>query len=173
MLKSLTKSGSLSIDYNRAIGNVTALYRSALGNNNSEVQIPLPSTERPRFRPEELTDVEIEQAITPVFDFFDANLPTLNTYLSDSTKEMVMTRVWKEILNVVEGLLIPPLSDVASEMKPLTDKEVDIVFKWLKVSHDWRLCYTVLTLFLVPKQLLLRRWRGPGTSRDVTEPEIP
>lgn len=137
VLKSLTKSGSISIDYNRALGNVTALYRSALGNNNSEVQIPLPSTERPRIRPEELTDVEIEQAITPVFDFFDANLPTLNTYLSDTAKEMVMARAWKEILNVVEGLLIPPLSDVASDMKPLTDKEVDIVFKWLKVRYHY------------------------------------
>ena len=135
VLKSLMKQNTVgSIDYNKALGNVTALYRSALGNNNSEVQIPLPSSEKPRIRPEDLTDVEIEQAITPVFDFFDANLPTLNTYLSDSTKEMVMTRVWKELLNVVEGLLIPPLSDVASDMKPLTDKEVDIVFKWLKVS---------------------------------------
>ena len=134
VLKSLVKSGSLSIDYNKALGNVTALYRSAIGTNNSEVQIPLPSSEKPRVRPEELTDVEIEQAITPVFDFFDSNLPTLNTYLSDTTKEMVMTRVWKEILSVIEGLLIPPLSDAPSDMKPLTDKEVDIVFKWLKVG---------------------------------------
>lgn len=85
------------------------------------------------MRPEELTDVEIEQAITPVFDFFDTNLPTLNTYLSDTTKETVMVKVWKEILNVLEGLLIPPLSAITSDMKPLSDKEVDIVFKWLKV----------------------------------------
>ncbi|THG95324.1 hypothetical protein EW026_g6311 [Hermanssonia centrifuga] len=137
VLKTLVKSGSLSIDYNKAIGNVTALYRSALGANNSEVQIPLPSSEKPRVRPEELTDVEIEQAITPVFDFFDNNLPTLNTHLSDTTKEMVMTRAWKEILNVIEGLLIPPLSDASSDMKPLTDKEVDIVFKWLKFLRDY------------------------------------
>lgn len=141
------KSGSISIDYGKAIGNVTALYRSALGGNNSEVQIPLPSSEKPRIRPEELTDVEIEQAITPVFDFFDANLPTLNTYLSESTKEMVMTRVWKEVLNVVEGLLIPPLSDVSSDMKPLTDKEVDIVFKWLKVRSTTFPRFSVLTKF--------------------------
>lgn len=79
--------------------------------------------------------MEIEQAITPLFDFFDANLPTLNTYLSDSAKDMVMIRVWKEILTVIEGLLIPPLSNIESEMKPLTDKEVDIAFKWLKVRH--------------------------------------
>ena len=44
-----------------------------------------------------------------------------------------MIRVWKEILTVIEGLLIPPLSNIESDMKPLTDKEVDIAFKWLKV----------------------------------------
>ena len=36
-----------------------------------------------------------------------------------------MTRVWKEILVIIEGLLIPSLSDILSEMKPLSDKEVD------------------------------------------------
>ena len=77
--------------------------------------------------------MEIEKAILPLFDYFDANLQTLNTYLSDSAKEMVMTRVWKEILLIIEGLLVPPLSEVVSDMKPLVDKEVDIVFKWLKM----------------------------------------
>jgi hypothetical protein len=100
---------------------------------SSEPQIPLPSAEKSRTRPEELTDVEIEKAILPLFDYFDANLQTLNTYLSDSAKEMVMTRVWKEILLIIEGLLVPPLSEVVSDMKPLVDKEVDIVFKWLKM----------------------------------------
>ena len=135
VVKALIKSRDPGLDYNKAIGNVTALYRSALGSSiSSEPQIPLPSTEKPRTRPEDLTDVEIEKAILPIFDYFDANLQTLNTYLSDSAKEMVMTRVWKEILLVIEGLLIPPLSEVYSDMKPLSDKEVDIVFKWLKVS---------------------------------------
>ncbi|KAI0790251.1 hypothetical protein BC629DRAFT_1622278 [Irpex lacteus] len=137
VLKTLTRSGTLSIDYNKALGGVREFYRSALGTNNSEVQIPLPSSEKPRIRPEELTDVEIEAAITPVFDFFDANLPTLNTYLSDATKDTVMIKVWKEILNVIEGLLVPPLSEKTSDMKPLTDKEVDIVFKWLKFLRDY------------------------------------
>ncbi|RDX47602.1 hypothetical protein OH76DRAFT_1405658 [Lentinus brumalis] len=137
VLKTLLKSNAAgSIDYNKAFGNVTALFGSALGSKD-EVQIPLPQTEKPRFKPEGLTDVEIEQAIVPLFDFFDANLSTLNTYLSESTKDMVMSRIWKEILNVIEGLLIPPLSDVQSDMKPLTDKEVDIVFKWLKFLRDY------------------------------------
>jgi len=65
-------------------------------------RFPYPA-EKPRIRPEELTDLEIEQAIMPLFDYFDANLQTLNTYLSDTAKEMVMTRVWKEILVIIEG----------------------------------------------------------------------
>jgi hypothetical protein len=133
VLKSLVKGGDSKLDYNKALGNVTALYRSALGASGSEVQIPLPADEKPRVKPGELTDVEMEQAIVGLFDYFDANLRTLNTYLGDSTKEMVMTRLWKEILATIEGLLIPPLSETPSDMNPLTDKEVDIVFKWLKV----------------------------------------
>lgn len=133
VVKSLLKPGNLTLDYNKALGNMTALYRSTMGTANNEVQIPLPQNEKPRVRPEEMTDVEIEQAILPLFDYLEANLQTLNTYLSDSAKEMVMTRVWKEILTVLEELLIPPLSDISSDMKPMSEKEVDIVFKWLKV----------------------------------------
>jgi hypothetical protein len=132
VLKSLIK-GDSKLDYNKALGGVTAFYRSALGGSASEVQIPLPADEKPRVKPGELTDVELEQAIEELFDYFEANLKTLNTSLADSTKEIVMMRVWKEILTTIEGLLIPPLSETSSDMKPLTDKEVDIVFKWLKV----------------------------------------
>ena len=139
VLKLLIK-GDSRLDYNKALGNVTALYRSALGGTASEVQIPLPAEEKPRVKPGELTDVEIEQAIEGLFDYFEANLNTLNTYLGDSTKEIVMTRVWKEILTTIEGLLIPPLSETPSDMSPLTDKEVDIVFKWLKVRVLFETC---------------------------------
>ncbi|KAF9238682.1 hypothetical protein BU15DRAFT_88306 [Melanogaster broomeanus] len=136
VLKSLIKPGTV-LDYNKALANVTGLYRSALGSNINEVQIPLPSSEKPRVRPEELTDVEIERAIVQLFDYFDANLHILNTYLSETAKDMVILRVWKEILTIIEGLLIPPLSKLSSDMKPLSDKEVDIVFKWLKFLRDY------------------------------------
>ena len=175
VLKTLVKSTTAgSIDYNKAFGNVTALFGSALG-SKEEVQIPLPQSEKPRFKPEGLTDVEIEQAILPLFNFFDDNLSTLNTYLSETTKDMVLGRVWKEILNVIEGLLIPPLSEVQSDLKPLTDKEVDIVFKWLKVYHSptsynyafANICSTV------PPRLFLCGRRRPYLARGVAEPEIP
>lgn len=137
VLKTLIKGGNtgLAVDYNKALGNVTALYRSAIGTVSNDVLIPLPQGEKPRMKPEELTDVEIERAILPLFDYFDANLQTLNTYLSDTAKEKVMTRVWKEVLSVIESLLVPPLSETSSDMKPLSDKEADIVLKWLKVGE--------------------------------------
>lgn len=133
LIKPTVNTGSL--DYNRVLGNVKGFYTSALGGSSTEVQIPPPSSEKPRIRPEELTDIEIEQAIVPLFDYFDANLQTLNTYLSDATKQQVMSKVWKELLMAIEGLLIPLLSEHPSDMKPLSDKEVDIVFKWLKVRE--------------------------------------
>ena len=133
VLKTLIKPGTSPLDYNKALGGVASLYRSALGGSSADPQIPLPPSEKPRIRPEELTDVEIEQAIVPLFDYFEENLQTLNTFLGVATKEMVMTRLWKEILTIIEGLLIPLLSDISSDMKPLSDKEVDIVFRWLKV----------------------------------------
>jgi hypothetical protein len=132
VLKSLVNTGK-GLDYTKAIGNVTALYQKALGASSNEVQIPLPQAEKPRIRPDELTDVQIEAALAPLFDYFDEQLPTLNTFLSASAKEHVMKKIWKEILNTIEGLLVPPLSEVQSDLKSLTDKEVDIVFKWLKV----------------------------------------
>lgn len=160
VVRTLLKSREQGLDYNKALGNVTALYRSAVGATASDPQIPLPSSEKPRIRPEDLTDVEIEQAILPLFDYFDANLQTLNTYLSETAKEMVMTRVWKDILTVIEGLLIPPLSDAPSDMKPLSDKEVDIVFKWLKVNRTYDLRWFVADglATAVPEGLFLR-WR--------------
>ena len=80
VLKSLIK-GDSKLDYNRALGGVTALYRSALGGSASEVQIPLPLDEKPRVKPGEFTDVEIEHAIADLFDYFEANLQTLNVHL--------------------------------------------------------------------------------------------
>lgn len=46
----------------------------------------------------------------------------------------MISRLWKDILSTIEALIVPPLSDTPTEMKPLSDKEVDIVFKWLGVS---------------------------------------
>lgn len=134
VLTGLVKSTTIGYDYNKALAGVTGFYRSAIGADKADSVIPLPPKDKPRIKPESLSDEEIEGAIAPLFDYFDANLQILNSYLSQTTKETVMLKVWKEILATIEGLLVPPLSEAPSDMKPLADKEVDIVFKWLKVS---------------------------------------
>lgn len=58
----------------------------------------------------------------------------LTRLLKFAAWQVVMTKIWKEVLTVTENLLVPALSDQPTEMKPLSDKEVDIVFKWLKVG---------------------------------------
>jgi hypothetical protein len=160
------------LDYNRVLGNVRGFYTSALGGSSTEVQVPPTPSDGSRTRPGELTDVEVEQAIMPLFDYFEANLQTLNTYLSDATKQEVMAKVWKQILVTIEGLLIPPLSDIPSDMKPLSDKEVDIVFKWLKVLDYLHSDLCANRWVLVFESLFLRRWGGPGTAGDATKSEV-
>ena len=48
-----------------------------------------------------------------------------------------MTRLWKEVLLAIEGLMVPPLSDKPSNQKPLSQQELDIVFKWLQLLFDF------------------------------------
>ncbi len=57
--------------------------------------------------------------------------------LTDSAMVMVMTRLWKEVLVTIESLLVPPLSDKLSQQRPLTQQELDIVFKWLQLLFDF------------------------------------
>lgn len=80
------------------------------------------------------SDIEMEQAIYPLFDYFDINLKTLFRSLHPVVFTMVMTRVWKEIETIIEEILIPPLSDKPSDLKPLNDEELEVVYKWLKVK---------------------------------------
>jgi len=54
--------------------------------------------------------------------------------LTDVSMIKVMTRLWKEVLVIIEGLLVPPLSDKPSQQRPLTHQEVEVVYKWLQVS---------------------------------------
>lgn len=134
VLAALVRSSAIGYDYNKALAGMTGLYRSAIGADKADSVIPLPTKEKPGRRVEPLSDEQIEGAIAPLFDYFDANFQTLNTSLSATTKQTVMTKVWKEILTTLENLLVPALSDAPSDMSPLMEKEVDIVFKWLKVG---------------------------------------
>ena len=133
------KSGvPATLDYSRALGNLQGFFGSGLQKNSGEILIPLPAEERPRHRPGQISTEEIELSISPLFAYFEKNLmDVLNQWLSDDTRKNTVLKVWKEILNVIEALLIPPLSELRSDMMPLLDKEVDVVFEWLRVGPKY------------------------------------
>ncbi|KAK2873350.1 hypothetical protein FQN49_002424 [Arthroderma sp. PD_2] len=77
------------------------------------------------------TQAEIENALAPLFTYFDDNFSIMNQTLTGPAMRTVMARLWKEVLSTVESLLVPPLSDKPSNQKPLTQLELDIVLAWL------------------------------------------
>ncbi|KAG0650637.1 Glucose-insensitive transcription 1 [Hyphodiscus hymeniophilus] len=84
-----------------------------------------------------LTPMDIENALKPLFTYFDENFAIMKQTLTDASMVMVMTRLWKEVLLAIEGLLVPPLSDKPSTQKPLSQQEMDIVFKWLELLFEF------------------------------------
>jgi hypothetical protein len=77
------------------------------------------------------TPADVENALTPLFNYFNDNFAIMNKTLTPEAMKMVMARLWKEVLATIESLLVPPLSDKPSHQKPLTIQEVDIVSRWL------------------------------------------
>lgn len=84
-----------------------------------------------------LSQADIEHALKPLFTYFDENFHIMKQTVTDASMVMVMTRLWKEVLLALEGLLVPPLSDKPSNQRPLTQQEMDIVFKWLELLFDF------------------------------------
>ncbi|KAK7421939.1 hypothetical protein QQX98_001933 [Neonectria punicea] len=79
------------------------------------------------------TPTQIEGALTPLFAYFDENFAIMKQTLTDATMIAVMTRLWKEVLMVIEFLLVPPLSEKPSQQRPLSRKELDVVYHWLEM----------------------------------------
>jgi len=100
---------------------------SYFGRNRASI---VPNTSMP-------SDAEIWNALTPLFTYFDDNFAIMNQTLTSDAMIAVMTRLWKEVLVTIEGLLVPPLSDKPSQQKALTQQELDIVFKWLQRLFDF------------------------------------
>ncbi|KAI8388415.1 uncharacterized protein BYT42DRAFT_510820 [Radiomyces spectabilis] len=76
---------------------------------------------------------ECEDAIAPLLDYLERNLKVLNDNLWDVNMQFVLDKIWKEMLLALENVLLPPLSEQMSEMKPLDEYEFDIIFKWLEL----------------------------------------
>jgi hypothetical protein len=77
---------------------------------------------------------DCEDSIAPLLDYLEKNLKTLNDNLSETNMQLVVLRIWREILLSLESVLLPPLSEQLSELKPLDDYEFHVVYKWLEVS---------------------------------------
>ncbi|KAL3472428.1 hypothetical protein BJX99DRAFT_215777 [Aspergillus californicus] len=77
------------------------------------------------------SSADVENALTPLFDYFNDNFAIMAKTLTPEAMKMVMARLWKEVLATIESLLVPPLSDKPSHQKPLTMQEVEIVSRWL------------------------------------------
>ncbi|KAK3337280.1 hypothetical protein B0T19DRAFT_396918 [Cercophora scortea] len=84
-----------------------------------------------------LTAADVENALRPLFTYFDENFAIMKQTLTDATMVAVMTRLWKEVLLAIETLLVPPLSDKPSTQKPLTQAEMDVVYRWLQLLFDF------------------------------------
>ncbi|KAM5351680.1 hypothetical protein ACJ41O_004403 [Fusarium nematophilum] len=78
------------------------------------------------------TPAQVEAALTPLFAYFDDNFAIMKLTLTRATMDAVMARLWKEVLMVMENLLVPPLSEKPSLQRPLSRKELDIVYHWLE-----------------------------------------
>jgi len=81
-----------------------------------------------------LTDEEVEKAIHPLFNYYDANFEILDGSLSRVASVVVMGKLWKALLGMFEDLLLPPLSDKLSRKRQLSEAEVDVIYKWLIVN---------------------------------------
>ncbi|KAH8815321.1 hypothetical protein F5884DRAFT_173681 [Xylogone sp. PMI_703] len=84
-----------------------------------------------------VTPLEQENALKPLFEYFDANFAIMKQTLTDDSMILVMKRLWKEVLTAIENLLVPPLSDKPTTQKPLTQQEMDVVFRWLQLLFDF------------------------------------
>ncbi|KAI5481227.1 C2 domain protein [Pseudohyphozyma bogoriensis] len=134
-------------DLTKATGKINALVREALTVNQDRELIPDVHDYRNRVEAQKvgekrkvrvpLTDAEIEDAIGPLFDYFNDTFRVLATTLSTEAWELVSSRLWKDILTTIESLIVPPLSDQPTEMRPLAEKELDVVFKWLQFLVDF------------------------------------
>ncbi|KAF4336195.1 C2 domain protein [Fusarium beomiforme] len=83
------------------------------------------------------TPAQVEAALAPLFAYFDENFAIMKQTLTKATMDAVMARLWKEVLMVIENLLVPPLSEKPSQQRPLTRKELDIVYHWLDLLFQF------------------------------------
>ncbi|KAI0136635.1 hypothetical protein BJ170DRAFT_22409 [Xylariales sp. AK1849] len=84
-----------------------------------------------------VTNFDIENALQSLFAYFNENFAIMKETLTDATMVAVMTRLWKEVLMAIETLVVPPLSEKPSSQRPLTERELEVVYKWLGLLFEF------------------------------------
>lgn len=82
------------------------------------------------IKPKALGRDAIAEVLDPLFDFLNANFSTLFQNLSESLKTKIMTQTWEIVLDTLELLLIPPLSDKRTSQIPLNNMEKEALMIW-------------------------------------------
>jgi hypothetical protein len=87
--------------------------------------------------PSALTRDDIVAVILPLFDYINENFAIMKQTLTDSALNTVQARLWKDVLLIMEALMVPPMSDKLSIQRPLMRAELDIIFVWLQSLYDF------------------------------------
>ncbi|KAI9243823.1 hypothetical protein BDA99DRAFT_529801 [Phascolomyces articulosus] len=77
---------------------------------------------------------ECEDAIAPLLDYLEKNLKILNDNLSETTMQLVVSKIWKEVLLSLENVLRTPKPENNHQHDSTLDEyEEHIVLKWLEL----------------------------------------
>ncbi|GMK58894.1 hypothetical protein CspeluHIS016_0603360 [Cutaneotrichosporon spelunceum] len=78
-----------------------------------------------------LSLADIDASLVPVLDYIDENLATINATCTPTMRETLVLALWERLVDILLGLLIPPLSDRPAP-SCLSPVEADVVLKWLQ-----------------------------------------
>lgn len=77
-----------------------------------------------------LNEDSVASSLDPLFDYLNANFMTLNHNLSPELRNKVMIETWNCVLESLELLLMPPLSEKKTSQTPLNETELTIMRVW-------------------------------------------
>lgn len=95
---------------------------------------------------------DCENAIAPLLDYLEKNLKTLNDNLSETNMQLVVVKIWNEVLNSLEAVLRPPMPETQQQdVASLDEYEEHVILKWLEVCDKEEMIQVhahVLTMLL-------------------------
>lgn len=84
-----------------------------------------------------VSDEEIEIAIQPLFELITPDFYVFGHTLTESMKMRVFISAWTKMLQAIEALVIPPLSERQTRQKLLTDDELRVLTIWIQEACEF------------------------------------